>query len=86
MKKNKIKLSVIKYNALKLRGNYQLPYLLVQCIYVLKDNDEVSYVRFLMNQCEHALRSKGYYKKYPQIEKQYNEELQKLLNDRTFSN
>ena len=86
MKNNKFKLSVIKYNALKLRGNYQLPYLLVQCIDDLKDNDEVSYVRFLMNQCEHALRSKGYYKKYPQIEKQYNEELQKLLNDRTFSN
>lgn len=79
MSKNKIKLSVLKYNALKLRGDNQLPYLLVKCILELKNEDSESYVRFLMNQCEHAMRTKGYYKKFPDIEKQYNDELRKML-------
>lgn len=71
-KQNKISISILKYNALKLRANYQLPFKLTQYIVELKADDDINKFIFLSHASEHYLRVKGYYKKYPVIEKQYN--------------
>lgn len=86
MNKVNLKLSIIKNNAIKLRANYQLPYYLVYMITKLTDKDDISYIKFLMSSCEHLLRTKGYYKKYPQVEKSITEELKKTIQDRTYLN
>lgn len=79
---NIVQLSYLKYNALKLRNNYQIPYKL--CYEITKlDKDSSKEVILYLSQCaEHYLRIKGYYKKYPALEEQVNtiisEELEKL--------
>lgn len=84
--KNNLLLSKVKNNALKLRATYQLPYYLVYLITKLDQSDEVEYVQFLMASCEHSMRSKGYYKKYPEVEKSIEEELKKSIDNRTYLN
>lgn len=78
-------LAKIKTNALRLRGSYQLPSYLCYLILHLDNNSPVALVKYLMAQSDHMLRLKGYYKKYPSIEKQCNEiiknELSKLKVD-----
>lgn len=75
MAKNKLKLEIVKYNALKLRRTYQLPYQLVYYITQLNELDNVEWVTYLMSMTEHLLRVKGYYKKYPQAEQEANTQL-----------
>ena len=81
-KKNKVTIGVLKYNALKLRSNRQLPFYLCKLILDLKGDEDKSYVTYLMNSAEHLLRVKGYYKKYPfaddEATKVIKEGLQKL--------
>lgn len=67
-KSNKSKIAILKYQALKLRANYQLPFYLVYLINQIDDQTPVVVVQFLMTQSEHLLRTKGYYHKYPKIE------------------
>ena len=79
MKKNKILLTKIKYNASRLLINHQLPKYLVQLVLNLDENSDINYIRLLMYHCESCMRVKGYYKKYPQYEKIITEELKKQL-------
>lgn len=86
MAKGRIKLEVLKYNALKLRRSFQLPYQLVYYINQLTFDTDVKWVSYLVSMSEHLLRVKGYYKKYPQAERDANAQLKqdyiKHLKDR----
>ena len=77
---DKLRLARIKTNAIKLRVNSQIPSYLMYLINKLDENSSIDLIKSLMGQCEHLLRVKGYYKKYPTIEKQVNEELKKLFD------
>lgn len=77
------KISLLKHNALKLRANYQLPYVLVLEITKINKETDVNLVKYLMAQSEHMLRIKGYYKKFPTVEKECNEMLKKEIASMT---
>lgn len=81
MNKAKINLLIgrLKNNALKLRGTNQLPSYLIYLILKLDKNTSEDIIRYLMACSEHMLRLKGYYKKYPSIEAQYNNELKEYF-------
>lgn len=85
MAKSSLKLEVVKYNALKLRKNYQLPYQLVYYINQLDKESDINWVKYLVSMSEHLLRVKGYYKKYPIAEEDANEQLRNDFN-KFFSN
>lgn len=85
MATGKIKLEVLKYNALKLRKNFQLPYKLVYFINQLTSDSDINWFKYLISMSEHLLRVKGYYKKYPIAEQDANEQLSsdyRKFNDR----
>lgn len=67
-KKNKTTITMLKYYALKLRANRQLPFYLCYLIQRLDGTEEVNYISFLKQLSEHLLRIKNYYKRYPQAE------------------
>lgn len=73
--KDKISLGRIKTNAIKLSVNKQIPVYLASCINKLTIDTPKNVVLYLMAQSEHLLRLKGYYKKYPKIEKEVTEQL-----------
>lgn len=75
-KMNKAKLEVVKYYALQLRGRYQIPYRLCYHITQLEKDSDLKLVEYLLDACEHYLRVRGYYKKFPQIEEQANKEIE----------
>lgn len=75
-KKNKAKLEVVKYYALQLRGRYQIPYRLCYLITQLEKGSDLELVEYLLDACEHYLRVRGYYKKFPQIEEKANKEIE----------
>ena len=77
MKKLKLSISVLKYNALKLRANRQLPFYLCKLIQNLNGDEGEGYIKYLMSCSEHFLRVKGYYKKYPL----FDEEATKLIKE-----
>lgn len=66
------KIALLKKNCMRLRANYQLPNELCVEIIRLGYNDNVKYVKHLMDLCEHYLRVAGYYKKYPQLHAETN--------------
>lgn len=66
-------LSSIKANAIKLRGNYQLPSKLVYYIMQLQVDSNQYWIELLMEYATHWLRVKGYYKKYLSYEREYND-------------
>lgn len=68
-----IYLSKIKTNAVKLRGNYQLPSKLVYYIMQLSTDCNEYWIQLLMEYSEIWLRIKGFYKKYPSYEREYND-------------
>lgn len=68
----KIKISTLKYHALQLRTNKQLPYLLCKYITDLKGDESKRYITWLMVMSEHLLRIKGYYTRYPLEEESAN--------------
>lgn len=78
--KNKSKLAMLKYQAIKLRANYQLPYKLVYYISQLTKDSPVELVRYLAYQSEHMLRVKGYYHKYPKVEEMYDKDVTEDYN------
>ena len=71
--KNKIKISVIKHKALQLKVNYQIPYVLYQLIMSIDSTCSESYIHKLTRLSEFYIRIKGYYNRYPLIEKEYND-------------
>lgn len=73
MSKNKKNLSALKFNAIKLRNNHQLPFFLAYAITKLDKDSDIKVVEYLMKQSDHMLRVKGYYKRYPEIGKKYDE-------------
>lgn len=70
--KNKIKISVLKHKALQLKVNYQIPYVLYQLIMQVDSNCTESHIHRLTRLSEFYIRIKGYYKRYPLIEREYN--------------
>lgn len=68
-KVNKTKIAQIKYQALKLRTNRQLPFYLVKLINELTGDESIQYVQWLMQMSKHYLRLKNYYKEFPETEK-----------------
>lgn len=78
----KNKLSTLKYNAIKLRAQHQLPFMLCYYITQLNENSDVSWIEYLMALSEHMLRVKGYYIRYPEIEQQFDEEIKAEFNRR----
>lgn len=81
MAKGKISLAILKYNALKLRKTWQLPYKLVYFITSLDKDSSLEWIHYLTMQSEHYLRVKGYYKKYPDIEAEVNKIIEKDFKD-----
>lgn len=73
MKKSKVSLAVLKYDALRLRKKFQLPYKLTYYIMQLTKESDVNWVNYLIHQSEHMLHIPKYYKKYPDIERECNE-------------
>lgn len=61
---NKINLATLKYNAVKLRANYQIPLRLYLLISALTDKSTEKQVKFLINKSEQLMRVRGFYKKY----------------------
>ena len=75
------KLAFIKYNALKLRANYQLPLKLTARINNLTGEEDLYYIKYLMDWSEALLRVKGYYKRHPIESKMSDEQVEKGLKD-----
>lgn len=80
-----LKLSALKNNAIRLRINHQLPFYLTYVITKLEFNSDDELVSYLKTQSEHLLRIKGYYKKYPKIEKDCEELLKQDLHRMGYS-
>ena len=71
MNKKEIKLlSDLKYNAFLLKNKSQIPNLLFDYIVTLDKNSDIEFVKCLSNLAEHLIRVPGYYKKYPDSNKQ----------------
>lgn len=75
-KTNKARLEVVKYKALQLRGRYQIPYRLCYHLTQIDKDTDFEVVEYLLCTCEHYLRVRGYYKKFPQLEEQANKEIE----------
>lgn len=73
--KRKIDLATLKYQAVKLRGNYQIPLGLYVLITNLTDESTEKQIMFLLDASEHLLRVRGYYKKYHDQDKQIGQQL-----------
>lgn len=69
----------VKTNAIKLSVNKQIPVFLASMINKLTLETPKNVVLYLMSQSEHMMRLKGYYKKYPDVEKDFTEVLKKDL-------
>ena len=80
-KSNKIKLAVVKYKALELRANRQIPLQLAHHINLLTNDDDKAWIEYLMIQSQHMLRVKGYYKKFPSLEKEFNDIIVKAFEE-----
>lgn len=78
----KSKLSTLKYNAIKLRAQHQLPFMLCYYITQLNEHSDVSWIEYLIAQSEHMLRVKGYYVRYPYIEQQFDDDITAEFNRR----
>lgn len=79
-KKNKIKIATLKYQAYKLRANYQIPLYLAYLINKLDGSEELLYVKYLMECSMHFMRIKNYYKRFKESEK----ESEKIIKDGLF--
>lgn len=79
MAKGGFKLARIKFNALELLKRHQLPLYLVHLINNLTGNENDAYIRCLMQFSEFYCRVRGFYKKYPDIEKSVTEEIKNNL-------
>lgn len=84
--KVKVQLAVLKNNALKLNARKQLPFFLVKCIYNIKETDSTEYVKLLMELTTHYLRVKDYYKIFASAEKQANEDIKGILEEKGYIN
>ena len=82
VKNVKVNLSLLKYNAIKLRVQHQLPFKLVYYITQLNEHSDVDWVAYLMAESEHLLRVKGYYLRYPEIEQQADDVITAEFNRR----
>lgn len=71
------KIAILKFNAYKLHGKHQLPTALFVRIQKLNAKSSVEYIRVLSQMSEHYLRVEGYYKKYPDVHKMTNDEIEK---------
>lgn len=79
-KSNRVLLWTLKNKALALRNSYQLPLYLTTLIYNVTNECNVDYVRCLLNLTEQLLRVKGFYKKFPQADKESKDIVVKYLN------
>lgn len=77
LKKQKITLAKLKFNALELRAFRQLPFYLCYLIQQLDGSESNEYWNYLLEMSSHLLRIKGYYRKYPLEEETAN----KLVKD-----
>lgn len=68
MKKHKITISTLKYRALELRKNYQIPFYLAYLINQLDGSEETKYINYLKECALHTLRVKNYYKLFSSSE------------------
>ena len=83
MNKKESKLLVrVKNTLVQLRVNYQVPISLVVLTNRLDQESDIRKVMFLNDLCEHYMRVKGYYKKFPLIEKESNEQIYKLYKEK----
>lgn len=78
------KLSALKTNAIKLRNSYQLPFYLTYAITKCNYDTDVKVIVYLREQCEHMLRVKGYYHRYPKVAEQFDELIKADLNKMGF--
>lgn len=78
--KTKINLATLKYQAVNLRGNYQIPLKLYVLIANLSEDSSVEQIKFLLDASEHLLRVRGYYKKYHDQDKQIGVQLEEEFN------
>lgn len=69
MKKHKITIATLKYRALELRKNYQIPFYLTYLINQLDGTEETKYIQYLKEVALHTLRTKNYYRLFPSMEK-----------------
>lgn len=85
MKKRKITIATLKYRALQLRNNYQLPFYLVYLINQLDGDEETKYLNYLKECALHYLRTKNYYRLFPSIEKETEHAIKNGLKELGFT-
>lgn len=81
-KVNKL-LNKVKYNSLKLKDGGQLPSFLFKKICLLGIDSSFEEVRFYMDLSNKYLRVQGFYKRYPEYEKIYEDEVNALIKERS---
>lgn len=82
MKKNiKINVFLVKTKSMELFKNGQLPFKLVYYIQGIKHDTNQGLVEYLMKLTEEFLRVKGYYHRHKDIEKEYNQLIEKGIKD-----
>lgn len=74
-KTSNLQLAKLKNAAMKLRANYQIPYVLWDLIRNLNVDSSLAYINSLKADAEDLIRVKGYYNKYPVKESIVNKEL-----------
>jgi len=74
-KTSNLQLAKLKNAAMKLRANYQIPYVLWDLIRNLNVYSSLAYINSLKADAEDLIRIKGYYKKYPVKESVVNKDL-----------
>lgn len=77
-----LKVNKLKRNAITLVSNHQLPKYLGYLILNIKDDDDLNYIKFLMDECEHFLRVKGYYKKYQTLDNFYTDSIKNKIKEK----
>lgn len=85
MKKHKITIATLKYRALQLRNNYQIPFYLVYLINQLQGTEETKYMNYLKECCLHFMRTKNYYRLFPSIEKEAEHSIKEGLKSLGFT-
>ena len=79
--KRKIDVIVIKSKSLELYKNGQIPFKLVYFIQGLSSDSDIRLVKYLTGLTEHYLRVKGYYHRHKDIEKGYNNVIEKGIKE-----
>lgn len=70
-----VRIALIKKNTITLRAQYQIPRYLAKLILDIDKNTSIEYISDLILLTNMYMRVKGFYKKFPQFEEIYKQEI-----------